>query len=521
MIKFFKSAIGFNPVRWIQNTRRMAQLVASAEPSHLRSAHALRCAVVVAPWLGTSVPWFTVAVGLLLARNGHSVTFVVDDCPFGRNFARHLFIMQCIGAVLKRLNSRHLVIRVSQVDHSRELTPEMESEAERLAVLNGVWQLRGEMAVQGRAAFVDRCRAQLRAAYPAIQELTRAAKYDFLFVPGGVWGTSGIWYSCAERSGIRFASFDSGGYGTAMLAVNGIACQLQDIPTAFALLRDQGSSAAASHAKAEAALEMDRRRAGVDAFSSQIQGSHSGDARYDGGILLALNSSWDSAALGLHTIFANNSEWIVKTVAFLLENSNSPVIVRQHPAERLEIARTSDDYRSLLSDHFGDNPRLHFIAATDHINSYAMMARVKALIVYTSTIGIEAVANSKPVITPSNSYYSNLGFVHKASSLSEYQGLLLRACSGKIHVTEAERDNALICYYLTQCCNWVFTAFNPGDFSEWSNRSIEQWNADQTVQKVLESLVSNVPIAYLNHLERIGVRPSRPESREGSREFTS
>jgi len=41
-------------------------------------------------------------------------------------------------------------------------------------------------------------------------------------------------------------------------------------------------------------------------------------------------------------------------VKFLLEHTTTPVIVRQHPVERLEIARSSDDYRSLLARHFGD-----------------------------------------------------------------------------------------------------------------------------------------------------------------------
>ena len=38
---------------------------------------------------------------------------------------------------------------------------------------------------------------------------------------------------------------------------------------------------------------------------------------------------------------------------YLLENTDRPVIVRQHPVERLAIARSSDDYGALLRETYG------------------------------------------------------------------------------------------------------------------------------------------------------------------------
>ena len=483
----------------------MIGIVTSFQPSG-RESHSdpLACAIVVTPWLGTSVPWFAVGVGILLSRDGQKTTFILDDYPFGNNRLRYRFILFCLKSVLKLLASRHRVIVLSHLKPDGLLNEDMRAEVKQLAILNAVWELRGEMIDAGRQKFVDLCERQLTAAYPAIYAVTALNRYDLLFVPGGVWGTTGIWSSCALRAGIRVSSFDSGGYGTAMLAVNGVACQLQDIPYAFGLIR-QGDDTARSVrlAKREAQAEMDRRRAGSDSFMSQVVGSGGGDSRYDDAILIALNSSWDSAALGLHTVFKDNTDWIVSTVRFLLENTVAAVIVRQHPAERLEIARTTDNYDLLLKQHFGVNPRLHFIAAADRINSYELMSKVKALVVYTSTIGIEAAANMKPVITPSSSYYSGLGFVYKATSLSQYQNFLINACECNLKLDEEQREGALICYYLTQCCNWVFSPFNPADYSEWSQQSLEHWYADKNVHKMVRALVGNIPMAYLNHLDRL------------------
>lgn len=509
MFKYLKSKLGFNPVQWLINTRRMHGLVSSfPSSSDGESGNSLYCAIVITPWLGTSVPWFALGIGLFLSRFGQKVTFIIDDYPFGNNLFRYSFVIRCLKSVLKLLASTHPVIFLSQMKSNEDLTIEMRTEVSRLATLNAVWEFRGEMMDVGRQRLINLYERQLSEAYPAIKAFTTRNIFDLLFIPGGVWGTSGLWATCAQRSGARIGSFDSGGYGTAMLAVDGIACQLQDIPKAFNLLK-QGDSAKRSlrFVMREAQAEMDRRRAGVDPFISQINGGSSGDSRYDGAILIALNSSWDSAALGLHTIFKNNSDWIISTVRYLLENTDAPVIVRQHPAERLAIAQTSDDYELLLMQNFSKNPRLHFIAAADKINSYQLMARVKALVVYTSTIGIEAAASCKPVITPSNSYYSGLGFVYKATSLEEYQHFLRGAISGSLRVDEAQREDALICYYLTQCCNWVFSPFNPADYAEWSLRSFDYWYEDKNVLKMIKALIQNMPISYLNHLDRIQESP--------------
>jgi hypothetical protein len=233
-----------------------------------------------------------------------------------------------------------------------------------------------------------------------------------------------------------------------------------------------------------------------------MKGNADAGREFDGAVLIALNSSWDSAALGLHAIFDDNTQWIVETVRILLDHTDAPVIVRQHPAERLDFARTSDDYGALLQRHFGTHPRLRFIAATEPVNSYALLDQVAAVVVYTSTIGIEAAAYGRPVVTPSNSYYSGLGFVWRAGSVEEYKDVLRRGAAGKLDVTDAMRRDASVCYYLTQCCNWVFTQFNPADFVKWSQRDFAALHADPKVRGILHTLRENVPAAYLNHVER-------------------
>ena len=495
------NSIGINPVGWIRNTARMRAMVSDfdAQPTGAANGNA-HFLVVITPWLGTSVPWYTLALGLLLAKNGNKISFVIDDFPFGNSNLRYRFVLGCLRSVMRRLRHQYEVIDLSSLKVNQTLEAAAKATVTRLARLNAVWQLKGEMLEAGRKKYTARCIDQLSAAYNPIASILRPGAFDVVLIPGGVYSTSGIWAEVARAAGIRIASFDGGSYGTVMIATNGIACHLQDIPVAFSTLKSRcANPAERAFVLGAAQAEMERRRAGVDTFASQVKGSDGGDDRYNGAVLLALNSSWDAAALGLQAVFKDNSQWIVETTRYLLAHTTAPVIVRQHPAERLNIARTSDDYRLLLQKNFGSEPRLHFIAADETINSYALLDRVAVVVAYTSTIGIEAAALGKPVITASNSYYSNLGFVWKASALDQYNSLLSKGAKSLLRVTSEMREDAYICFYITQCCNWVFTSFNPAEFSLWSAKGLTSLRSDITVQMICESLRDNVPISILTH----------------------
>jgi hypothetical protein len=501
--------LSLNPVDWVRDTRRMRKLVAEFDSSAPEKSGAVHFAIVLVPWMGTAVPWFSMVTGLFLAAQGNRVSFIVDDMPFGGHVLSSRFQVHCIRSVLKVLGNRHRTVTLSAFRSGMPLDAAALKSIERLAELNAVWALRGEMKVDGRQLVENRAMRQLVASYTAIRTVVQQGAYDAVFVPGGVWGSSGIWIEHALAAGVRVASYDSGGYGNLLLAVNGIACQLQDIPRAFRMLRDHAAANNGHEFIEKSALaEIDRRRAGVDKFASQVQGVRKTDARFDGAVLIALNSSWDSAALGLHVVFETGNEWIVATVRHVLERTNAPVIVRQHPVERLEIASTTDDYRSLLQKNFGNHHRLHFIAADEAVNSYDLLEQVAAVVVYTSTIGIEAAAHGKPVITASRSYYSDMGFVWKASNVSEYAEHLSAAVAGRLEVTETMREAALYCYYITQCCNWIFTPFTVPEFHEWMHKELRQLSEEASVKTVVQALEQNTPVAFLNHLSRIAPPPA-------------
>ena len=75
--------------------------------------------------------------------------------------------------------------------------------------------------------------------------------------------------------------------------------------------------------------------------------------------------------------------------------------------------------------------------------------------------------------------------------------------AGRVALTQAMREDALCCYYITQCCNWMQTSFTVPDFQAWSRRSFAELAHDVTVDTVITSVAENTPVSLLNHRRRL------------------
>jgi hypothetical protein len=499
-----KRYLTFNPLDWVRQVLEMRRFVRSYRPVNTSEGKRGHFAVVVMPWLGTAVPWFSIASGLVLASLGAKVTFVVDSLPFGRERWRFRLILICIRSVLRALPKQFAIREIAEQTPCQLPTDSELAFIESLATLNTIWALRGDTKTEGRASYREHIRTQIRFAVGTIRGFLAKSHFDSLFLPGGVYGSSGVWAWCARNHQIRSASFDSGGRGQMILSVDGVASHLDDIPRAFSLLKESIQSEGTLALARDAALaEMARRRAGTDRFSSQLQHTTALDSRFNGGVLLALNSPWDTAALGLHEVFDSTAQWILETVRSVLDKTSAQVIVRQHPGERFAMHRSSDDYGELLRNNFGSDSRITFIAATDPINSYELLERVSVVVVYTSTIGVEAAAKGKVVLTASSSYYSAMGFVWAATEFSAYQNSLVNAAAARYSVTDQMKDDALLCYYLTQCCNWVTSPLSPEAYDDWIRFSFSDLVVQPFVNLTYSAVRDNVPVSFRKHLQNV------------------
>jgi hypothetical protein len=377
---------------------------------------------------------------------------------------------------------------------------------DRLTQQNVTWVLRGALPTQEEFDVVERIRQSLTESEPLIKGALNGINLDCLVVPGGVYGTSGLFLHEAAAHGWRVATFDTD-RRIAQICVSGVAAQNGDIPTAFHALWDSGPSA--WHRAVEVAEAEFRDRCETrDEYGFQVTPASSSVDGTEGCILIPLNVEWDTAALGRHEAFESTADWLVSTVGELLALDAGPVVVRQHPSERRKLQRSHLDVASLLRSRFGGDPRWRFVAAEDQISSYDLLRSARLVLPYVSTIGIEAAAMAKPVLISGQCYYGDLGFVWSAASRDEYFELLRRGLRGELPLRPGQVERAWLCYYLTAVANRLSTDFtpHPDDFWTWCQQPPSSLISDPVVSDILKAIDTGVPISLLRHA-RSGLAP--------------
>jgi hypothetical protein len=465
-----------------------------------------RIAILVTPWFMTTVPWYSVTLGLMLHRKGRRVTFILDDYLFGNSYILYHIQFKSILRIVSQFKSCFQVTRLSDYETFSNLDSrkQINESVERLADMCTIHHLRGETLNKGRTKYRQRTIQQLSNMVPAILGLLQQ-EFHYYLIPGGVLGSTGLICELGKQRSVRVASYDSGP-GVLLVSTDGVAAQLHDIPISFRELRKENNAVLAFvHKTAKNAII--EREQGKDHFTYQNTPNGNLVSVKDtlGGVLIPLNSSWDSAALGLHHVFQSSVEWLVETVKWFVNHSDKIIYIRQHPAERFDYAKSSDSFGDIIKENYCDHPQVRFIAAEDSMNTYELIKKVSTVIVHTSTVGVEATALGKTVITPSNSYYSELGFVNKARSKDQYFNLIGKALKDELPCEQQQQEKALECYYITQVCNWLFTDFDPASmFDKWTENTIDDLYKDNTVSLMLESIDQNIPISLLAHRKIIG-----------------
>lgn len=465
------------------------------------NGHRGSVAVVIMPWVETPAPWYHIMIAIGLVRRGRAVVLVWDDTGFPqRGLTKQ---NRAIGRALAYVGRTLPVVRVSAQNSVAAETDARQ--VDTLARQNLTWIRRGAPLSPEDTPLLRKVSGSLANSLPRIRGTLDHVDVDLVVVPGGVYGSSGLFRVLAAERGCRVATFDATPT-VAKISVDGVAAQATDIPRAFAALLD--SDAESRRAVRELAQEeFELREAGRDRRTTQVVPSQS-TSNGDDCVLLPLNVEWDTAALGKHVFFADTVDWVTSTVAELLRLGAGPVVVRQHPSERHEAARSRLDVASILLERFGDDPRVRFIAADDPVSTYDLVRSARLVLPFVSTIGIEAAAMGKTVVLSGSAYYSDLGFVWDAATRDEYLDLVRRGVRGTLPLLRDQTDRAWLCYYLTAICNPVPTDFTPqpSDFPDWCRRAPDELFGDRAVADLLEALDRDVPVSLLRH-NRISSNP--------------
>lgn len=150
-------------------------------------------------------------------------------------------------------------------------------------------------------------------------------------------------------------------------------------------------------------------------------------------LVLFTNLVWDSAVVGEDTIFDDMFHWIVETVRAVAQECNTHIVIRVHPAEeKIYWHQTRDRVADAMSAAFPDGLPVNvtLVGPLDPVDSYELARAASLVLVYASSIGMEAAAMGKRVVVAANCAFSDAPFVVRARSVECYLAELANADTG-------------------------------------------------------------------------------------------
>lgn len=447
-----------------------------------------RVGILVTPWLKTAVPYYSIEWALRLDKAGFEVEVLWDRANlFGGNSSDEVIaIRQTLGRLPPSIVFRS-VLDNAQVDFDLD-----RSLLEKLFFENQTRQLGREPGepVSSSDPFYQSFFLHAK----SVLDCLRAGNYDWLLVPGGVWGVSGLYWSACRLLGIELTTYDAG-RKLICLHHGGPAAHFPDVELAIRQLWNLSESRPnlQRDVLAWSRKRLSVREDGDDELGLQPK-SHQTSRELD--VVVPLNYRLDSAAMCRQRLFPSVNYWIRALVEWAENRGTVRIGFRQHPCEKLEAYRSQEDYRWINELN---NPRIQFISAADPINSYDLIRKCVVVAPYCSRIGIEAAMLGKPVVLASHCYYDSLEFARKPLSVTEYFSQLDELVSNRTVLGPVSQRLACVAYYVVERFTLLETNFTPipDEFWTWVNGKPQELWKEPTVGCLFEAVFTRKPLSVL------------------------
>ena len=334
-----------NPLRsrflWYKQENDFARFLSKIDTHALNSGEK-EILIIIQPWTLTPLPWYLISMGIAFHFHGKRVRIIFDDIGLGVDHRQERFQKKSISRILKKIPTFIKFQILSEFIPAGEALP-LSFDLDRLVRKNKTIHYRSESSPSGSDEFEKDVSKALNKTAAYVDSVFKIFRPSYIVLGGGGYGSSGVWMDMAKAYNIRVSTIDSGNK-ILLLSTDGIAANLEDIPRAFKQLPKEDTDWVIAEGKAE----LQRRIQGKDKFNSQNVPATGEGFSY--GILLPLNQSYDLSALERHNVFESQTEWILETIDWVLNNSNEKIAIRRHPVERYEIYRSTDDYVKDIRD---------------------------------------------------------------------------------------------------------------------------------------------------------------------------
>jgi len=134
------------------------------------------------------------------------------------------------------------------------------------------------------------------------------------------------------------------------------------------------------------------------------------------------NVIFDTSQPHANTVFEDMFDWLDLTLEFIREHRDTLFVIRAHPDE-LRVRKTSRETVQAWVDRYEvqKEPNVVFIGPNESLSSYELIQRSKFVMVYNSTVGLEASILGAAVLCAGRARFTQYPTVFFPPSISSYR----------------------------------------------------------------------------------------------------
>ena len=161
------------------------------------------------------------------------------------------------------------------------------------------------------------------------------------------------------------------------------------------------------------------------------------------------NVSWDTSQFISNDIFSSMFDWLNNLIPITNKYEDYLFIFKSHPGENRKIKKTWYGLDFWFNNNMGRmNDNVICFDANSKIDSYEIIENSDLVLVYNSTVGIDAASLGKKTLVAAKTHYTNLEFVNSYDSKNLYLKDLNDILSlNNISVSEKNQKMAKSYYY--------------------------------------------------------------------------
>jgi hypothetical protein len=133
------------------------------------------------------------------------------------------------------------------------------------------------------------------------------------------------------------------------------------------------------------------------------------------------NVIFDTSQVHANTLFPHMFAWLDLVLTVIKQHSETLFIIRAHPDEQRPGKESQESVKNWVTQHrVQDLPNVIFINATEYISSYELIQRAKFVLVYNSSIGLEASLIGAAVLCGGKARFTQIPTVFFPATAEEY-----------------------------------------------------------------------------------------------------